>query len=65
MTNTENTFGAFMAGFLIGIVITVILSISAISSNKVEITADKKIVPEWRLTTDGKKIDTLYIYKQK
>lgn len=30
-----------------------------------QIESPKKLVPEIKLTTDGKKIDTLYIYKLK
>jgi hypothetical protein len=30
-----------------------------------EIESSTRIIPEIRLVTDGKKIDTLYIYKQK
>jgi hypothetical protein len=27
------------------------------------ITTDKKITPEWKLTTDGKVVDTIYYYR--
>ena len=60
----ENTFGAFMFGALAGISITIMFTISSLPGNKTIIT-DKKIAPEWMLTTDGKKVDTLYIYTQK
>ncbi len=34
------------------------------SYNSIEIHSDKRIQPEKRLTTDGKTVDTLFIYKQ-
>jgi hypothetical protein len=61
----ENTFGAFTIGVLVGIILTVVLTISALSTNKKSISSSKKITPEWKLVTDGKVVDTLYIYKQK
>lgn len=61
----ENTFGAFMLGCLIGMILTVILTVSALSSSEKSITSTKKIIPEWKLTTDGKTVDTLFVYKQK
>lgn len=63
--DNEQIFVAFIGGFLIGIITTVIILSSVLSDKEIIITTDKKISPEWKLTTDGKKIDTLYIYKQK
>ena len=60
----EEEFGAFMVGLLARIALAVVITISSLSGERT-ITTDKKIVLEWELTTDGKKIDTLYIYKQK
>lgn len=61
----ENTFGAFMVGVIIGILITILIAVFSLSSKQVQITTNQKIIPEWKLTTDGKVVDTLYIYKQK
>lgn len=57
----EKSWNIFMWGCLIGIVISFI----AFTSEEPVIQTNKRIVPEWKLTTDGKKVDTLYIYKSK
>ena len=62
--NTDKLFGVFMVGFWIG-VLTFLMGFLMLCSDKpTEIQSNKKIQPEKRLTTDGKTIDTLYIYKQ-
>lgn len=48
--------------FIIGVVIT--LMIIGLT-NSSELVTKKPLIPEIRLATDGKKIDTLYVYKLK
>ena len=59
----EDSLGTFMFGWLIGIFTCFVITISCMSGEKV-IQSNKIIIPEKQLTTDGKTIDTLYIYKQ-
>ena len=65
-SGTDKVVGGFIIGcafmFIIGLIIIAI--VTSVDEN-VEIRSTKKIQPEWQLTTDGKKIDTVYIYKQK
>jgi hypothetical protein len=60
MTKIEH----LIIGWLLGI-LTVITIYLLVPSSQPSVTTDKKITPEWRLTTDGKVVDTLYIYKVK
>jgi hypothetical protein len=64
---TDKLVGGFFIGcafmFCLGLILSLI--VLAIPSPQPEIRTKKKITPEWELTTDGKKIDTIYIYKQK
>ena len=64
--STDNTpdFGAFMLGWFVGIITSVILFIAVNKDTPIEIHTNKRIQPEKRLTTDGKTVDTLFIYKQ-
>jgi hypothetical protein len=48
--------------FVIGIVITLMI---VGLTNSDELVVKKPLTPEIRLATDGKKIDTLYVYKLK
>lgn len=59
----ENSFETFMFGWFIGMVTCLIVAISCMSG-ETTIQSNKIIIPEKKLTTDGKTIDTLYIYKQ-
>jgi hypothetical protein len=59
----EDSFGTFMFGWLIGMLTCLVVTISCMSGETV-IQSNKIIIPEKKLTTDGKTIDTLYIYKQ-
>jgi hypothetical protein len=52
-----------MFGWLVGMVTCLIVTLWSMSGETV-IQSDKIIVPEKKLTTDGKTIDTIYIYKQ-
>ena len=66
--NTSET-DKLVGGFIIGcafmaIVGMLLLAVVTNSDEKIEIRSSKKIIPEWQLTTDGKKVDTVYIYKQ-
>ena len=64
--STDNTpyFETFMLGWFVGIMTFVILFIAVNKDTPIEIHTNKRIQPEKRLTTDGKTIDTIYIYKQ-
>ena len=57
-------------GVFAGLIIVVALIVGAITwsatyftTRKTEYVVSKPITPEIRLTTDGKKIDTVYVYK--
>jgi hypothetical protein len=54
--------GALFMGWFLGIINSVILFIMV--NTPIEIHSNKRIQPEKRLTTDGKTVDTLFIYKQ-
>ena len=64
--STDNTpdFGTFMLGWFVGIITSVILFLVVSIETPIEIHTNKRIQPEKRLTTDGKTVDTLFIYKQ-
>jgi hypothetical protein len=64
--STDNTpdFGTFMLGWFLGIITSVILFIEVNKDTPIEIYTNKRIQPEKKLTTDGKTVDTLFIYKQ-
>ena len=53
-----------MVGWFIGMLTFLIMLIIVNSDTPTEIHSDKRIQPEKRLTTDGKTVDTLFIYKQ-
>lgn len=58
-------FEYFITGLFIGIIFTAVMTLVFFLGEPEVITTSKKITPEWRLITDGKKVDTLYIYKTK
>lgn len=62
-SHTDGLFGVFMFGWFIGMITAVIVLIASVP-NETTIQSNKIIIPEKKLTTDGKTIDTLYIYKQ-
>lgn len=53
----------FMFGLVLGYFVGVFVMF--IIPDKRSIKVKEKIVPEWELTTNGKVVDTLYIYKEK
>jgi hypothetical protein len=65
-SGTIDTFdvGALFMGWFFGIITCVILFIMVNKDTPIEIYSNKRIQPEKRLTTDGKTVDTLFIYKQ-
>ena len=63
-SRADSLIGVFMVGCFIGMLTFLIMLIIVDSNNPTEIHSDKILQPEKRLTTDGKTIDTLYIYKQ-
>ena len=63
-SRADGLIGVFMVGWFIGMLTFLIMLIIFDSNNPTEIHSDKILQPEKRLTTDGKTIDTLYIYKQ-
>ena len=54
----------FLLGYIIGFLVASV-TIIFIYEPRNSIQSTKPITPEKRLTTDGKTIDTLYIYKIK
>jgi len=65
MSNENNPFGTFMVGWFVGMVTFLILFLMVTSSPPPpEIHTNKRLQPEKKLTTDGKTVDTLFIYKQ-
>lgn len=60
----ERELGLLILGWVAGLIVAGGLALNCFGGKK-EITTRVKITPEWRLVTDGKKIDTLFIYKQK
>jgi hypothetical protein len=56
-------FVVFMVGWFVGMVTYLIVTLWSMSG-ETTIQSNKPIIPEKKLTTDGKTIDTLYIYKQ-
>ena len=63
---TINTFdvGTLFMGWFLGMITCSILFIMVNKDTPIEIHSNKRIQPEKRLTTDGKTVDTLFIYKQ-
>jgi amino acid permease len=60
----DTAIGCF--GMIILVLLVVLFSVFAtFSKHEFEIVTKEKIEPEQVLTTDGKSVDTLYIYKQK
>ena len=62
--DADKLAGVFMVGFWIGMLTFFMVFLMLCSDKPTEIQSNKRIQPEKRLTTDGKTIDTLYIYKQ-
>lgn len=62
-SNESPEFNIFMVGWLVGMVTCLIVYFWTMPG-ETTIQSRKIIVPEKQLTTDGKTIDTLYIYKQ-
>lgn len=61
-----------MDNFVAGIITGCCLMISAIflmftfwTNSPTEIISNVRMVPEWKLVTDGKTVDTVFIYRQK
>jgi hypothetical protein len=62
--HTGGLTGVFMVGWFIGMLTFLVVFVAVCSDKSTEIHSDKRIQPEKRLTTDGKTVDTLFIYKQ-
>jgi hypothetical protein len=62
--DTDKLVGVFIVGFWIGMLTFFIMFLMLCSDKPTEIQSNKRIQPEKRLTTDGKTVDTLFIYKQ-
>jgi hypothetical protein len=60
----DKIFATFFIGFWVGMLTLLIIFLTISSDNPTEIHSDKRIQPEKKLTTDGKTVDTLFIYKQ-
>lgn len=60
---------AIVGGFITMVVIAVIITIAIMGSiwyftSSNEIKSEKRLTPTIELTTDGKTVDTLFIYKK-
>ena len=62
-SESPSAYNIFMFGWFVGMVTCLIVTLWSMSGETV-IQSNKIIIPEKKLTTDGKTIDTLYIYKQ-
>jgi hypothetical protein len=61
----ENQFErGFLWGCIFGGIVIGVVSMTLLPSGT-EISSKNKIIPKYRLTTDGKTVDTLWIYKTK
>jgi len=60
----DSVIGCFGMIILI-LCVALFLIVATFSEHKCETVTKEKIEPEWKLVTDGKAVDTLYIYKQK
>lgn len=54
----------FFGGMIAGIICSTLIGLIIFDGRKT-IRTNKKIKPEWQLVTDGKVIDTVYIYVEK
>ena len=57
--------GSFTTGLFIGAIITVVFTIMSFINEPISIQTYEKLTPKTKLTTDGVKVDTLYIYTSK
>jgi hypothetical protein len=62
-SQADSLLNTFLFGWFIGMITCVLITLWSLSG-ETEIRTNKIIIPEKQLTTDGKTIDTLYIYKQ-
>ena len=62
-SNESPELNIFMVGWFVGVLTCLIVAFWTMSG-ETTIQSRKIIIPEKQLTTDGKTIDTLYIYKQ-
>lgn len=63
-TMKNDEFGGFLIGVVIGFLLCVVFTIITFIDKPTVIETYERIQPEKRLTTDGKTIDTVFIYKQ-
>lgn len=62
-SESNSEFNIFMFGWFIGMLTCLIVLLWG-RSGETTIQSRKIIIPEKQLITDGKTVDTLYIYKQ-
>ena len=60
----DKIFTTFFIGFWVGVLTCFLVTLSMLGNRETTIQSNKLIIPEKKLTTDGKTIDTIYIYKQ-
>jgi hypothetical protein len=63
-TTTTNSGSTFLVGVMLGFILCAIFTLATLFDRIMIIESYKRIEPEKRLTTDGKVVDTLFIYKQ-
>ena len=64
LAEKDTVIGCF-GWIVLTLFVILFLTIATFSKHECEIVTKEKIEPEQVLTTDGKVVDTLYIYKQK
>lgn len=63
MRSDEMDGESFGCGMFVGIIIVIIFVLLILSNYEEKIVSTKPLIPQTQLTTDGKTVDTLYIYK--
>ena len=63
LAEKDNTIGCFSIIILV-LFVALFLAFATFSEHECEIVTKEKIEPEHRLVTDGKVVDTLFIYKE-
>ena len=63
LADKDTTIGCFSIIILI-LFVALFLTFATFSEHEVEIITKERIEPEQVLTTDGKVVDTIFIYKQ-
>ena len=63
LAEKDTVIGCF-GWIVLTLFVILFLTIATFSKHECEIITKERIEPEWKLVTDGKAVDTLYIYKE-